>query len=360
MKNRGLMKDVVAKSRLYCGLLKAQHNKKQVPLVINLYITGKCNSKCAYCYVEIDKEPEREFSFHKWKVLIDDLYDRGTRMISLVGGEPLLHPDIDALVEYIVSKNIFLNLTTNGFLLSKHLDAAKKANEVSISLDGDRDSHNKNRGKSSFERVVKGIDLAVKNNIRVRLCSVITRHNFDQINFLIDFARKRNLFIYVSSLIDPPDIRKDAVNDLRLTDQQMKEFFVQLKEAKKKPNTPIINSFASIDYLLNYPLPFSDIINKDSPHAEYYQLPCPYGRFQYLINNLGDIYPCGIMWNNDSYHAKNIFDVGLDDALANASRNLKCQCCSFANAIDWNSITSFPWLWYGLKMTLKQALGKVK
>jgi len=51
------------------------------------------------------------------------------------------------------------------------------------------------------------------------------------------------------------------------------------------------------------------------------------------------------MWNNDYFIPKNIYDVGIDKALAHAaSKNLACQCCSFANAADWNSITALPWL----------------
>ena len=49
-------------------------------------------------------------------------------------------------------------------------------------------------------------------------------------------------------------------------------------------------------------------------------------------------------------------EVGLDEALHNASNGLKCQSCSFANGPDWNNVTSLPWLWYGIKMTMKQAM----
>lgn len=246
-------------------------------------------------------------------------------------------------------------MTTNGFLLHKHLDTAKKATEVSISLDGDMISHNDNRGEFNFEQAVRGIDLAVKNGVKVRLCTVVTKHNFDQ----IDFAEQRNVFITFSPLIDTPDVRKKAYEDMRLSDEDIRKFFVKLREAKKKSDR-IINSNANTDYMINYPIRYGDVIWKDSPYANYYNLPCPYGRFQYLITNVGEIYPCAIMWNNDYFQAKSIFVVGLEEALAHASRDLKCQCCSFANAADWNSLISLPWLWYGLKMTIRQAFGKHK
>lgn len=357
VKAHSLSSDVYQKSRLYLGLLKAQWNKKPVPLIANLFITGKCNAKCAYCYVDINKNPERKFCFDEWTSIIDTLYKKGTRMISLVGGEPLLHPDIGRLVAYIVEKNIFLNLTTNGFLLGEHLDTVKQATEVSISLDGGIVPHNKNRGKMSFERAAKGIDLAVENGVKVRLCAVVTRYNFDQIDFLIDYAEQRNLFISFTPLIDPPDSRKKAADDMRLSDQKIREFFSRLKEAKKRTSR-IINSMANIEYMINYPAQYGHVIFKNSPDAGYYTIPCPYGRLQYLIINTGQIYPCAIMWNNDYFQAKNIFDAGFDEAFSCASNNLPCQCCSFANAVDWNNVTSLPWLWYGIKMTLKQFVKK--
>ena len=354
MKKHDFLKDIIQKSRLYYAMLKAQHSKKNVPVIASLFITGRCNSRCFYCYVDIDKKPEREFSFDEWKKLIDNLYERGCRMFALVGGEPLLHPDVDNLVEYIMSKNVFLNLTTNGFLMQEHLEAARKATEVSISLDGDLESHNLNRGKLNFERAIKGIDLAKKNGVRVRLCTVITRHNFDQIDFLVKFSKERNMFITFSPLIGTPEARREAYEDMRLSDEKIREFFIRLKEAKKR--TPcIINSFESMDYMIGYPIKYGDIVWKESPYADYYRPPCPYGRLQYIFTNIGEVYPCQVMWNHESFQPKNIFDVGLDEALIHASTDLKCQCCSFANAVDWNSLTSLPWFWYGLKMTIKQA-----
>lgn len=358
MKNHTFSRDIIQKARLYIGLIKAQRNKKPVPLISNLFITGKCNAKCTYCYVDIDKKPEREFSLNEWKNIIDDLYIRGCRMFALVGGEPLLYPYIDDLVDYIVSKNVYLNLTTNGFLLEKHMDTAKKAAEVSISLDGNEDSHNSNRGKFNFEQSVKGIDLAVKNGVKVRLCAVITRYNFDQIEYLLSFAEERNIFVTFSPLIDAPDIRKKDAEDLRLSDEKIRKFFEQLKEAKKK-STRIINSFANMDYMINYPVKYGEVIWKKSPQATYYTQPCPYGRFQYIFTNIGNVYPCAIMWNNNYFQTKNIFDDGLDEALSNAAKELGCQCCSFANAADWNNIVSLSWLWYGLKMTMSQFVWRV-
>lgn len=357
MREHGLIQDVVQKSRLYMGLWNAKLRKKPMPVITNLFITGRCNARCSYCYVEIDKKPAREFSLEQWKKLIDELYLRGTRMFGLVGGEPLLHPDIDKLVDYISAKNVFLNLTTNGFLLPQHLVMAKKATEVSISLDGDIEAHEKNRGKGTFEKAVKGIEAAINHGINVRLCAVITRYNFDQIDFLLNFAEQYNTFISFTPLIDAPEERRETADKMRLSDDMIRKFFIQLKDAKRG-SCRIINSRESIDYMIGYPVQYGSVIWKNDPQAGYYPKTCPYGQIQYLISNSGEVYPCAIKWNNDYFKPKNVFDFGIDEALFHASNELGCQCCSFANAVEWNSVTTLPWLWYGITMTARQFLKK--
>lgn len=354
-----LARDIVQKSKLYMGVLKAQRNKELVPLVANLYLTGKCQARCYYCYVEMvgaPKKPEREFTLEEWKQLIDDLYDRGTRLFALLGGEPLLYRHIDELVDHIDSKNVFLNLSTNAFTIEKHLEAAKKCAKVAISIDGDQLSNDLNRGKNNFKQLMKGIDVAVQNGIRVVLLTVVTKHNVNQVDWLVKFAEERNTYVTFSPLIDAPEIRVEELNNLRISNEGVKSFYRELRE-KKQNSFRVMNSIESIDYMINYPIDYEDVIWKNSPHADYYKKPCVNGRFVHLFSSTGEVFPCGMMWNNEQWFTpKNILEVGLDEALKHASTGLKCQSCTFANSVDWNSISTLPWLWYGLKMTVKQAL----
>lgn len=351
--------------------MKAQKSLKPVPVIANLYPTGACQLRCLYCYVpmvgELDnltteqkrekKKLEREFTLDEWKQVIDDLYARGTRRFGLIGGEPLIYHKIDEMIEHIASKNVFILLSTNGLLIDKHLDAVKAAGELAISLDGDMVSNDKNRGDGAFEKTVHGIDLAVENGVRVRLLAVVTQYNSDQIDWLIRFAEERKIYITFSPLLDAPEARRESAESIRLSDKAIREFFLKLKDAKNR-SIRVVNSVESLDYMINYPIKYGEIIWRDSPHADYYTAPCAYGRFQYLFSNKGEVIPCGVMWNNEAFSPKNIMNVGLDEALAHASNGLKCQCCSFANGPDWNSVTTLPWLWYGMKMTMKQFFEK--
>lgn len=359
MSGHTLTRDIIQKSKLYLGVLKAQRTQQMVPLVANLYLTGECQARCSYCYVGLvgaPKKPEREFTLEEWKQLIDDLYDRGTRLFALVGGEPLLYPHIDEIIEHLDSKNVFINLSTNAFTLEKHIEAAKKCAKVAISIDGDQLSNDLNRGKNNFRNLMTGIDVAVQNGVRVVLLSVVTKHNVNQVDWLLKFAEERDTYVTFSPLIDAPEFRAEELESLRMENEGVKNFYRELKK-KKKNSFRIMNSMESIDYMIHYPINFEEVIWEDSPYANYYPKSCTNGRFIFLFSSTGEVFPCGVMWNNEQwFKAKSILDVGVDEALEHASSGLKCQSCTFANSVDWNSISTLPWLWYGLKMTVKQAL----
>jgi uncharacterized Fe-S cluster-containing radical SAM superfamily protein len=71
-----------------------------------------CNIRCRYCY-NLDRESIKELDLIKQE--IDQLaHKRNLQVISLLGGEPTLHPDLCKIVSYIKSKNIACQLLTNG------------------------------------------------------------------------------------------------------------------------------------------------------------------------------------------------------------------------------------------------------
>jgi MoaA/NifB/PqqE/SkfB family radical SAM enzyme len=88
------------------------------PVAAHLIPTRRCNLSCGYC---------NEFDDHSAPVATSDLLRRidrlaelGTGIVTLSGGEPLLHPDLDAIVRHIRARGIIATLITNGYLLSRH------------------------------------------------------------------------------------------------------------------------------------------------------------------------------------------------------------------------------------------------
>ena len=86
------------------------------PIVAHIIPTRRCNLSCAYCneYDNVSKPVPSEEMLRR----IDQLAALGATIITISGGEPLLHPDLDLLIRRIRHHRIIPTLITNGYLLT--------------------------------------------------------------------------------------------------------------------------------------------------------------------------------------------------------------------------------------------------
>ena len=98
------------------------------PIEAQLIVTRRCNLSCGYC-TEFDNYSS-PVPLELLKERIDAIHRLRVVNTSLLGGEPLMHPDIVEIVEYCNRKNQ-VSITTNGFLLTEKL--VKKLNEAGLS-----------------------------------------------------------------------------------------------------------------------------------------------------------------------------------------------------------------------------------
>ena len=124
-----------------------------------VHIIQNCNSPCTMCDCWQTKG-RKWFSRAQLRPLFKELSLKGAIGIMVSGGEPLMHPELDGILEDIKSFGLEIYLNTNGILLNKKLDILKKhqVEEVVLSMDGvDAQSYQLVRGSNQFERVVKNI-----------------------------------------------------------------------------------------------------------------------------------------------------------------------------------------------------------
>lgn len=88
------------------------------PLYAQLIVTRRCNLSCGYCDEYDDRSPPVPLSLLLRR--IDALHRLGAFHICMMGGEPLMHPEIDHVVMH-ASRRAQVSITTNGFLLSDAL-----------------------------------------------------------------------------------------------------------------------------------------------------------------------------------------------------------------------------------------------
>ncbi|MFM1841535.1 MAG: hopanoid biosynthesis associated radical protein HpnH, partial [Cyanobacteriota bacterium] len=118
--------------------------KKRFPLVLMLEPLFRCNLACQGC-----GKIQHPTEILKQNLSPEDCFraveECGAPVVSIPGGEPLLHPQIDEIVSGLVARKKFVYLCTNAILLEKSLDKFKPSPYLtfSIHLDGPREHHDK-------------------------------------------------------------------------------------------------------------------------------------------------------------------------------------------------------------------------
>jgi molybdenum cofactor biosynthesis enzyme MoaA len=98
------------------------------PFLVHIIPMRRCNLDCGYCneYDDVSKPVPLE----EMKRRLDLLADMGTSMITISGGEPLMHPEIEEVIRHMRKRGIYAGMITNGFLLSK--DRIAKLNDAGL------------------------------------------------------------------------------------------------------------------------------------------------------------------------------------------------------------------------------------
>ena len=176
------------------------------------YLTEGCNLACRHCYLAPKFDPHGKkhpvLPFKLFKTAINEALPLGLNGVKLSGGEPLLHPDILAMIEVIRQEELDLVMETNGILCSpKIAKAIAKLNNpfISVSLDGaDAETHDANRGVSgAFEKATAAIRNFADNGIQLQVIMSIMQGNVDQIEAVIELAEKLGASSVKFNMIQP-------------------------------------------------------------------------------------------------------------------------------------------------------------
>lgn len=150
-----------------------------------LFLSGKCNNKCLFCFVR-GEDPGEEMSLAKIKRRIAGIKEEN---VVLFGGEPTFHPEFMKITRYLVNKGKKIVVSTNGIKLARPAFAKEFLKEnprqVSVSLHSHlKKTHEYLSGAKNYEETIKGIENIVlwKNNQTTsRINIVINRYNYKQL-----------------------------------------------------------------------------------------------------------------------------------------------------------------------------------
>ncbi|HXP77116.1 MAG TPA: adenosyl-hopene transferase HpnH [Stellaceae bacterium] len=144
---------------------------RRYPLVLMLEPLFRCNLACAGCGKIDYPDPilNQRLTVEQCLEAVDEC---GAPVISIAGGEPLLHREIEQVVEGIIARKKFVYLCTNALLMEKKIDRFKPNPFFvwSVHLDGDREMHDKSVCEEGvYDRAVAAIKLARDRGFRVNI-----------------------------------------------------------------------------------------------------------------------------------------------------------------------------------------------
>jgi hopanoid biosynthesis associated radical SAM protein HpnH len=143
--------------------------RDKFPLLVELEPLFACNLKCAGC-----GKIEQPAALLKKRMPVEQavaaIEESGAPMVSIAGGEPLMHKEIDEIVRQLLARNKIVFLCTNALLLPKHLHKFKPHRNFSwmVHIDGLKERHDLSVNKEGgFEAAIEAIKMAKAAGFRV-------------------------------------------------------------------------------------------------------------------------------------------------------------------------------------------------
>lgn len=266
---------------------------------VYLNMTDRCNLNCIYCFAAARKEQSARLTFDDYKKILDAVKAYNPRAeIIFTGGEPLMSPLTLPVARYAKTLGFTRKLMTNATLIdAANVESLIEAfDSFKISVDGsDAARHDFYRGRGSFNRTLKAIELLDSFGADVKLAMVVTKKNLADV---APAARRFGGRLTFQPLFPLGNARRDT--NLFLTG---KEYFDALKTAGV--------------------VPFMDLRNLIGAHKRIFK--CALGDAEVSVSCSGDVYPCQLL-HHDAFKLGNLKASTFEEIYESAQADkFKCH-----------------------------------
>ncbi|MGH8216836.1 MAG: adenosyl-hopene transferase HpnH [Rhodanobacteraceae bacterium] len=226
---------------------------KRYPLTLMLEPLFQCNLACPGCgKIDYDSHIlKQRLSVEECLAAVDEC---GAPMVSIPGGEPLIHKDIKQIVEGIIARGKYIYLCTNAILLEKKLDLFTPSEHLtfSVHLDGMRERHDESVGREGiFDIAVSAIRAAKKRGFRVNInTTLFTTAKPAEVAEFFDFATND---LKVDGITVSPGYQYEHAprQDVFMGRRQSKELFRNIfrRGKQKRSKWPLSHSSLFLDFV---------------------------------------------------------------------------------------------------------------
>jgi MoaA/NifB/PqqE/SkfB family radical SAM enzyme len=304
------------KLRIGLKVARARLTRKAQPFFVQYSLLSNCNAHCAYCNCPLRRDPQLTTAEHH--EILADFARLGAVRIKFLGGEPLLRDDVGELVTAVRRLRMRAAMVTNGFLVPERFDVIRKLDELIISIDGNEAAHDRQRGRGTWQKVMRAIELCASEKLDFFLSAVVTRESADQIDWLLDLARRLGVQVNFQIVQHNPAMYG---NDARnwLTEDTATRGILGRILAAKEAGAPVLFSSRSYQTTLAWPDYGVERFQRPGEIS-----PCTAGRYFLQMEPNGDIYPCVL--HIGTFTPKNAVRDGVEAAWRHA-QNHSCFSC---------------------------------
>lgn len=178
---------------------------------VTLEITKKCNHRCLFCY-NIAEEQKPDVTLSQIDIVIDKLYRYGIERVTITGGEPyILRTQTEYLIKELLKKSFDVCVNTNLTLID---DDAALFLEKTIGHDNIiyssipsvvRDNCDAiTQRKGSYDRIVRGLSICRKHNLKVGLNMSVSQNNIDDLEYIPVFLKNNPVDSFTLFPVIPP------------------------------------------------------------------------------------------------------------------------------------------------------------
>lgn len=283
---------------LYLNNIIRAHHKRLSTLMI--YTTTKCQSRCKHC--SIWQKPEMHLSLKEIRKIMNSKCITKNTVIGLEGGEFLLHPEAEAIMEWFMNNHPNYTLLSNCLAPHKVIDLVRLYHpaHLYVSLDGNKDTYKTMRGCNGHDKVIEVVE-TLKDEIPVSLMFCLSPWNtFKDMDYVIGVAMKYNVDVRIG--IYGTMVFFDTTADLIAAD--LKNFIQNIPQN-------IHETEENFDFVALY----------GEWQNGHLHLPCQSIFSELVIHSNGDVPLC----QNLDVMLGNIHEHSLDE-IFNSQETVKTQC----------------------------------
>ena len=237
--------------RLAWYMLKNRmQGRQRFPLVTMLEPLEMCNLACVGCGRIREYQPVLD-KMMPVEVALNAVKESGAPIVSVAGGEPTIHPQIDQIINRLIEQKYFVYCCTNALLLDRMVQKIPPSKYFCwvIHLDGMEEKHDESVDrKGVFQKAVQGIKMAIDRGYRVCTNTTVFKNS--------DVADLHQMFRFVSemgvegSMISPGYDFKDAPDpDLFLSRLESRAIFKDLLNPAKIEGMKFYNNPLYLNFL---------------------------------------------------------------------------------------------------------------